>query len=186
MKISILLYLVFGAALLLSGCSEDNSMVPGSDQNEQGSVYLKSTAKPSANLRGEMDLYFTFGQWPEEPVWAGTIDLEGYGVYGMRFYHLSEFKEYSQASPFEEYFEIFTLTADETVVLAGPDVGITTLANKPPEPTRYRMNGEIEVAIEPFEGWLGRNVHMSGVITWQVIPGVGPVPDTAPGKFRIN
>ena len=136
-----------------------------------------------------MDLYFTFGQWPAEPVWAGTVTFEDYGVYGMRFYHLSPFKEYSQASPFEEYFEIYTLTPDSTVVLAGPDVGVTTTANKPPEPCKYRMNGEIEVAAAPFEEWLGRHVHMSGVITWQNLgtpeePVIAPA--TAPGTFRIN
>lgn len=187
MKNSILLFLVFGAALLISGCSEDNSMVPGSDQNELGSSSLKSTAKPSANLRGEMDLYFDLtAVVPDDPVWVGTITFEGNGTYGMRFYHLSPFRDYSQASPFEEWFEIYDVYDETIVYLAGPDVGVTVLANKPPEPCTYRMNGEIEVAIEPFAEWIGRHVHMSGVITWQVIPGVGPVPDTAPGKFRIN
>ncbi len=191
MKNLILLFLVFGAALLISGCSEDNSMVPGSDQNEQGARYLKSTAKPSANLRGEMDLYFDLtAVVPDDPVWVGTITFEGNGTYGMRFYHLSPFRDYSQASPFEEYFEIFTLTPDSTVILAGPDVGVTTTANKPPEPCTYRMNGEIEVAAAPFEGWLGRHVHMGGIITWQILtlPDGSTViaPETAPGIFRIN
>jgi hypothetical protein len=186
MKSSIFLFLVFGVALFISGCSEDNSLVPGSDQSDQGSSSLKSTAKPSANLTGEMDLYFDLTSVPPtDPVWVGTIDFEGYGTYGMRFFHLSPFRDYSQASPFEEYFEIYDLT-DATIVLAGPDVGVTTLANKPPEPCKYRMNGEIDVAAEPFEGWLGRHVHMSGMITWQIIPEVGPVPATAPGIFRIN
>jgi hypothetical protein len=135
-----------------------------------------------------MELDFTFGEWPEEPVWVGTISFEGFGDYGIRFFHLSPFRDYSQASPFEERFEIYN-TGDEAVVLAGPDVGVTTLANKPPEPCTYRMNGEIDVATEPFEMWLGRNVHMSGIITWQVLDTPdGPViaPATAPGTFRIN
>ena len=68
-----------------------------------------------------------------------------------------------------------------------PDAGVTTLANKPPEPCKYRMNGEITAANAPFEQWLGRHVHMSGEITWQFLPGVEePVPATAPGIFRIN
>ena len=48
---------------------------------------------------------------------------------------------------------------------------------------------EIEVAEEPFEMWLGRHVHMSGIITWQVLETPdGPViaPATAPGILRIN
>ncbi len=98
-----------------------------------------------------MDLHFTFGAWPEEPVWVGTVTFEGYGAYGMRFFHLSEFRDYSQASPFEEWFEIYDLNT-EAILLAGPDVGVTTLANKPPEPCKYRMNGEIEIAEAPFEG----------------------------------
>lgn len=194
MKSTIFSLLLFGAVTLFLGCSEENSLVPGLDQTEPGSGVLKSAVKPSANLRGVMDLVSDLDAvWPDDPVWVGTIEFEGYGTYGMRFYHLSPFRDYSQASPFEEWFEIYTLTEDEedeTVVLAGPDVGVTTLANKPPEPCPYRMNGEIEVATEPFEGWLGRHVHMRGMITWQVLTlpdgSVVVAPETAPGVFRIN
>lgn len=140
-------------------------------------------------LRGTMDLYFDLSaQIPDDPIWIGTIDIDGYGVYGMRFYHLSPFKEYSQASPFEEIFEIYDLVTEE-ILLAGPDVGVTTLANKPPEPCKYRMNGKVEVAAGEFAEWLGRNVHMSGVITWQNLgTPEDPIfaPATAPGTFRIN
>lgn len=191
MKSTFLLILLIGAVTLFSGCSEDNSLIPGLDQTETESASLKSAVKPSANLRGVMDLVFNLGaESPDVPVWVGTIEIEGYDNYGMRFYHLSPFRDYSQASPFEEWFEIFTLTEDETVVLAGPDVGVTTLANKPPEPCTYRMNGEIEIALEPFEDWLGRHVHMKGMITWQVFTlpdnSVVVAPATAPGVFRVN
>jgi hypothetical protein len=185
MKRSILMFLVIGVIIIFFGCSEDSLMTPESDQ---ASTRLKGT-KPAANLTGEMDLYFDLAAvWPDDPVWVGTVTFEDYGVYGMRFYHLSPFKEYSQASPFEDYFEIYNLS-DETVVLGGPDVGVTVLANKPPDPTKYHMNGEIDAAAEPFEEWLGRNVHMSGVITWQVLSTPdGPVvaPATAPGTIRLN
>ncbi|MHA1979267.1 MAG: hypothetical protein ACW98I_20360 [Candidatus Hodarchaeales archaeon] len=147
-----------------------------------GMAYAK---KP---LIGDMELDFTFGAWPEEPVWVGTIDIEGYGVFGMRFFHLTPFRDYSQVSPFEETFEIYDLET-EVVVLGGPDIGRTILANKPPEPVKYVMNGEIDVATWPFEMWLGRNVHMCGIITWQIFETPdGPVvaPATAPGIFRIN
>ncbi|MHA1947481.1 MAG: hypothetical protein ACXAC6_05675 [Candidatus Hodarchaeales archaeon] len=142
-------------------------------------------------LRGTMTLDFApFAVWPEEPVWVGTIDIDGYGVYGMRFFHLTPFKDYSQASPFEEYFEIYNL--DTGVVLGGSDVGLTVLANKPPEPVKYIMNGMVLEATGGFEEWLGRNVHMSGIITWTflILPDGTQtdilVPDTAPGTFRIN
>ncbi len=191
MKRSILMFLVIGATIIFLGCSEDNLLTSGSDQSDQVATRLKSAKKPSANLTGTMDLYFDLlAEVPDDPVWVGTITIEGYGTYNMRFYHLSPFRDYSQASPFEEYFEIYDLS-DETVVLGGPDVGVTVLANKPPDPTKYVMNGEIDVAADPFEEWLGRNVHMSGVITWQFITlpdgtVIGPVPETAPGTFRIN
>ncbi|UCH14591.1 MAG: hypothetical protein JSV22_01175 [Bacteroidales bacterium] len=188
MKRLILMFLIIGVTIVFFGCSENSFMTPESDQSDLAPTRLKGT-KPAPNLIGEMDLYFTFGNWPAEPVWVGTVTFEDYGEYGMRFYHLSPFKEYSQASPFEEWFEIYDLGDDTHVYLAGPDVGVTTTANKPPEPCKYRMNGEIEVATAPFEGWLGRNVHMSGVITWQNLgtpeaPVIAPA--TAPGTFRIN
>lgn len=195
MKRLMYLFYVIGAILLLSGCSEDDELTVTPDsaivQSEEVSPLLKNAGKPAANLIGVMDLYFTFGDWEAgDSVWAGTVTFEDFGTYGMYFYHLSPFKGYSQASPFEEWFEIYELGTDPVVVvLAGPDVGVTTTANKPPEPCKYRMNGEIEVAESPFEGWLGRNVHMSGEITWQVLQtpdGPMVVPETAPGIFRIN
>ena len=185
MKSSNLVFLVLGVTIIFYGCSKDDSLTPESDLSDQVTTSLKSAAKLSAHLTGAMDLYFNPGVFvdPTEPVWEGTIVLEGQGEYGMRFFSLSAPRDYSQARPFEEYFEIFEI-GDETVVLAGHDAGVSTLAN-----SKYRMNGEIEVATEPFEMWLGRGVHMSGIITWQDLgtpeaPFI--VPATAPGTFRIN
>jgi len=190
MRHLILVFLVIGSVMIFFSCQEESAFSPELSQGEQ---IITSLAKPLPNLIGTMALDFTFGTWPEEPVWVGTVTFDGYGefdgIYGIRFYHLSPFKEYSQASPFEEYFEIYDLADEDVVYLGGPDVGVTTLANKPPEPTKYRMNGEIDEANEPFEMWYGRNVHMSGVITWQVLETPdGPViaPKTASGIFRIN
>ena len=191
MKRSFLLSLVIGVTIIFFGCSENSFMTPEFDQSDQSTTRLKSDNKPSPNLTGTMDLYFdVFAVPPGDPVWVGTICFEGYGEYGMRFYHLSPFRDYSQASPFEEYFEIYDLNDETKVYLGGPDVGVTTLANKPPQqPTKYRMNGEIDVAIEPFEMWLDRNVHMSGIITWQNMGTLeDPVyaPKEAPGTLRIK
>jgi hypothetical protein len=52
-------------------------------------------------------------------------------------------------------------------------------------------NETVGDAFAPFAQWDGRNVHMSGDITWTEIPnpegeGTITVPVTAPGYFRIN
>ena len=194
MKHSILMFLFIGVTFIFFGCSEKNPSAPELSQSDQVTTPLAK--KPSPNLTGTMELDFTFGAWPEVPVWVGTVDLEGHGVFGIRFFHLTPFRDSpSQASPGGEYFEIYEEGGDpddyedDVIYLGGPDAGVTTLANKPPEPTKYRMNGEIDVANEPFEMWMGRHVHMSGIITWQVLETPdGPVvaPDTAPGTVRIN
>lgn len=187
MKNSVLMFLVIGVTVFFFGCSEHYSVAPELDPSDQDATSLKSEKKPSAYLKGTMDLTFNPAGAQNQliPVWVGTISLEGYPEdCGMRFFHLSPQKGFSQASPFEEYFEIYDLINPEHVYLGGPDVGVTTLAN-----SKYRMNGEIDVANSPFEGWLGRNVHMSGIITWQNIGTVDEpiiVPATAPGIFRIN
>lgn len=187
MKTSVLMFLVIGVTVFFFGCSEYYSAAPELDPSDQDATSLKSEKKPSANLKGTMELTFNLaGAFdPQIPVWEGTIMFEGYqDAFGLRFFHLSPDKGFSQASPFEEYFEIYDLINPEHVYLGGPDVGVTTLAN-----SKYRMNGEIEVANSPFEGWLERNVHMSGIITWQNIGTVDEpiiVPATAPGIFRIN
>ena len=186
-----LIALVLGACLLFFACSEDAVVTPDLKQATDETPALKTASKPAANLLGVMDLDFDLmATWPEEPVWVGTVTFEGYGVYGIRFFHLSEFRDFSQASPFEEYFEIYDMGDPELVYLGGPDEGVTTLANKPPDPVTYRMNGEIDQAQAPFEGWLGRHVHMSGVITWQILTmpdgTVVVAPYQAPGTLRIN
>ena len=186
-----LITLVMGACLLFFACSEDTVVTPDLKQATEETPGLKTASKPAANLIGVMDLDFVLEAiWPEEPVWVGTVTFEGYGVYGIRSYHLSEFRDFSQASPFEEYFEIYDLDEPELIYLGGPDEGVTTEANKPPDPVTYRMNGEIDQAQAPFEGWLGRHVHMSGVITWQILTmpdgTVVVAPYQAPGTLRIN
>ncbi len=45
------------------------------------------------------------------------------------------------------------------------------------------MNGFVTETNEDFTEWLGRNVHMSGVIEWYLDLGA---PHFAPGTFRIN
>ena len=189
MKNLLFVFLVIGAVIIFSGCQSEGALAPMAMHTDHGQQSLAK--KPAANLKGTMDLKFeVFAIWPEEPVWVGTITFDVYGTYGMRFFHLSEFKTYSQASPFEEYFEIYDLADENKVYLGGPDEGVTITANKPPEDCIYLMNGEIDQALPPFEGWLGRPVHMSGTMTWQFVtlPDGSEilVPNEAPGTFRIN
>lgn len=183
MKRSRLVFLIIGVSIIFFGCSKDDFSAPDLGQSDQQIASLKS-AKTSSKLVGIMDLYFNlaFLGDPNLPVWEGTISFDG-TEYGMRFFSLSEQKGFSKASPFEERFEIYDL-GDETVYLAGFDEGVTTLAN-----SKYRMNGEVDTSIGPFDGWLDRPVHMSGVITWQELTtpdGIIVLPATAPGTFRMN
>jgi len=98
MKRSFLLLLVIGVTIIFFGCSEGSFMTPEFDQSDQVTAHLKSDNKPSPNLTGTMDLYFDIlAVPPGDPVWVGTIYFEGYGEYGMRFSHLSPFRDYSQA-----------------------------------------------------------------------------------------
>jgi hypothetical protein len=175
---SFLAFLFIGPALLCLGCSESNPAI--SDLTQYSQVTSALAKKPSPNLTGTMDLDFL---GPTAPyVWNGVIDLDGHGQFGIGFIHTSgPPRDYSQASPFEEIFEVYDLGNPAIVYLAGPDVGVTTLAN-----STFRMNGVVEVATGPFELWLGRNVHMDGTIGWQTLPDGSRIPETAEGTFRAN
>lgn len=182
---------VLGVALFFLGCSKEEIVIPENEQSNQEMATLKSAAKPAAKLLGEMELNFNFPTDPGVPVWVGTIKFEGIEeVFGMCFCKRIPEKvtgpqnANSQASHFWEYFKIYDSNDESVIYLAGSDEGVTTLAN-----SKYRMNGEIEEANGEFEKWLGRNVHMSGFITWQVIDtpeGPVTVPATAPGTLKIN
>ena len=180
MKNLIFIFLFFGIATLYIGCSDNNPSAPAFNQDDQVTNTLDK--KPAPNLIGHMELYFVMGT-QGDVAWDGTIEFEGDGTYGIRFHHLSPAKGYSQASPFTEYFEIYDLEAPTVIYLAGPDEGVTTLANFKPHEVKYRMNGKIEVASPPFAMWLGRNVHISGVINGDPVT---LMPLTAPGTFRVN
>ena len=180
MKHLILVFFLIGITAIYFSCSDNIPSAPQLNQNDQVTNTLDKKLAP--NLIGHMELNFVMGT-QGDVAWDGTIEFEGDGIYGIRFHHLSPSKGYSQASPFEEYFEIYDLGTPAVIYLAGPDEGVTTLANfKHPE-VKYRMNGKIEVASPPFAMWLGRNVHISGVINGDPIT---LMPLTAPGTFRVN
>jgi hypothetical protein len=159
-------------------------------------VALPATAKEP--LRGDMELYFNLGFGnPDAPCpdlsWAGTVELDGI-IYGIAFFPTGA-KDVGAVHHFEEIWEIYDAPFEFTggvlaecvpgdIVLAGTDSGVTG-----PNST-YRMNGTVAEAFAPFSEWVGRNVHMSGDITWadMELPDgtIVVVPATAPGTFRIN
>ena len=156
-------------------------------------------------ISGEMELYFNLGFGnPDAPCpgisWAGTVELGG-TTYGIAFIPLDA-KDVGKVHHFAEAWVIydtpFTFTGgvltectSGDVVLSGTDAGVSSPNSK------YRMNGTVGEAFAPFVQWDGRNVHMSGDITWAEIEVPNPddpdgglmtivVPATAPGYFRIN
>jgi len=162
-------------------------------------VLLMAVAVPAQArqpLRGDMDLQFNLG-WPGPsetiPDWVGTITI-GEDVFGMAFFNTGTGKPFDEQPAdnvfFEEtwvIYETLEFSFDDDgvletfvpgpVVLSGYDRGITTVAN-----SKYHMNGDVRVAEGQFAEWLGRNVHMSGIIEWYDFG----APQYAPGVFRIN
>lgn len=142
-------------------------------------------------LRGDMELNFNVGFVIQEGcttvTWAGTIDIDG-ETYGMAFFPTGS-RQTGEAFHFEENWVIYDAPFGfdapgllmecpmGDVVLAGYDSGVTSPNAK------YRMSGAVEVALEEFDGWDGRRVHMDGYIVYDQTTGV---PLTAPGSFRLN
>ena len=179
MKNTILIILVFGVVQLFSNCSEDNSLTPGTEQNNLVSYSLKSTAKPSPNLIGEINTAFTL---TPPAFWNGTVGFGTGDIYAITFISYTPPRDYSQASPFYEDFIIYELGNSANVYLKGYNVGVVTLANKAPEPTKVIANGKIVEAYEPFEMWLGRHVHWDGLVYWVSIG----LPASFSGTIRLN
>ncbi|MCP5023339.1 MAG: hypothetical protein GY930_16410 [bacterium] len=157
-------------------------------------------------LTGPMDLEFNLnfgaeGDTCAHITWAGTVELDG-DLYEMIFIPTDR-KEVGNAVHFWEDWLIYPRDEEDLVfefspgdprvltschpgdiapVLWGADKGVGTLNDK------YRMNSTIDGANAPFGEWLGRNVHMSGIIEWYddpTLPWDG-APHYAPGVFRAN
>ncbi len=134
-----------------------------------------------------MDLVLVLAPHPKGPItWLGTIEFEDKGTYDMRFIligtRIPRDGPTGKAGHFGEIWEIFDGDPDEPI-LWGYDKGVT---NQKKDLTcwPYRMNGKVEYVASGWEDYLGRNVHMSGIITWYGPPGTpGSI---APGVFRIN
>jgi hypothetical protein len=140
-------------------------------------MMLIPTAAIQANkpLTGNMELDF----YPTNPIWRGTIsgDISG----KMYFTNVGTGKRGDQTPGKTIHFAEIWLITDEqdNLLLTGTDKGVVSPNSD------YRMSGVITDASEEYAHLIGRNVHMSGYITWQEHPEFGLIPETAPGTFRI-
>jgi hypothetical protein len=144
---------------------------------------------------GTMDLEFNL-LWPgpnvwESPDWVGTITFDSV-EYDMVFFAFGSGKPFVSSNPsesvhfFAEIWAIYewisfdweTGIIDEhgDLLMWGYDYGVTNLVN-----SKYHMNGDVQFD-ELFGKYVGRSVHMSGIIEWYDFG----APHYAPGTFRIN
>ena len=179
MKHLMLVFLVIGATLIFFGCSERNPSAPELSQSDQ---VTNSLAKPQ--LTGIVNLDFVLpapGTLPPFYFWVGTVTF-GKQTYDLRYKSVGDPPPPPpRAFVFDERFEIYDyrfLGDPDHLLLEGPDAGVVPCGNN-----KFVANGKVEFADGPFEEWLGRNVHIKGIITW-VIPCV--LPQGATGTFRIN
>ena len=65
---------------------------------------------------------------------------------------------------------------------------MVTYANKVPEPVKFHANGKVDEAYGPFDWWQDRNVHIRGLVYWEIGEDGLPtgLPIEAKGTFRIN
>ena len=172
---SLILLVIWGLATI--GCNDNTDLLlaPSDEAVAQTGQVTKTLAKkPTPNLVFATYANFLGGS----PTWEGTATLEGIGTYGVRYFNLSgPPRDFSQAKPFEEFWEIYDLATPTIVYLAGTHTGVVSMAN-----SRFLANGKVEVATGGFEMWLGRTTHNSGEVYW--LP--NGFPDHAEGTFRIN
>jgi len=170
------------------------------------SIILIMSMKPinaGAPITGIMELEYNLA-WPgpqaEIPDWIGTITIDG-KTYGMAFFAIGSGKPWDEKSTgsaffFGEIWEIYESIDFKfkdgvlkkfrpgDIVLKGTDEGLTNLKN-----SNYGMNGIVEKTNQDFANWLGHNVHMSGVIEWQIVQtpeGPEVAPFKAPGTFHLT
>lgn len=180
-KIQIVLLTVF-VSLLFSGCSEDGNLNPN-DTCDPAESTLKSDNKPLPKLFGHQVCEVNL----DGPLlFECTIDFGDLGVFAITHIPHGPPRDFSQASIFEEDVIISYLGTDwtnpENVVLTGLVRGTHTLANRPPDPTRFVCNGDIFEAKGPFEPWAGRKMHTQGTFYWTP----EGMPDRVECTMRIN
>ena len=139
------------------------------------SVLMTVTAVNAKPLYGEMALYKP-PVGPPHPEWgplswSGTISGD---INGNIYFYKTGSKVVGNVKHFWEVWLITDESGD--MLLMGTDRGVVSLANM-----KYRMNGEVTDAAPQYEGLIGRNVHMSGIVI-----SISPTVKQAPGEFRVN
>lgn len=168
--------------LLISGCSENGMLTPDDPANQTEATF-KGAKKPLPKLIGNHMCHFD----PGHPMlFSCSVDFGDYGKYEITFIPHGPPRDFSQASIFEEdfiiHYEGTDWTQAENVVMIGFLRGTHTLANRPPDPTRFITNGDIFEAYGPLEMFEGRKVHQDGIFHWTAEGG----PDWIESTFRIN
>jgi hypothetical protein len=122
--------------------------------------------------------------------WFGTIELAG-TTYGMALYPLpGRITGQDTILHYEEGWKVWTepFTIEEEalvscepgdVVLSGVDSGTASFRTG-----KFRSNGTVDIAADPFAQWLGRRVHQDGIIgpiEYQSLPLFGFY-----GDLRLN
>ncbi len=180
------LFVGMGMALLI-GCSEDSFLMPDDeaimlDQNGISESSLKSAKKPLPKLTGTTVEFYSPETYPF--VWVGTIDFSensNYEKYDFA-YELLEFnqKDFANAGFFTENFYVYEgdNTLEGTVYLRGSNSGVLIGGVK------FVSNGTVLEASGPFEGWVGRKVHVNGVAV--AFDDATGAPVELSSSFRIN
>lgn len=125
--------------------------------------------------------------------WFGSIEIDD-TTYGMALYPLpGRFTGRDMVLHYEESWKVWSeefslsdegLVEDCTpgvVLLSGTDSGLWTMKNG-----KFRSNGVVEEAFEPFEDWQGRQVHQDGVIGPIDFGGLEGVVIGFYGDLRLN
>jgi len=181
MKKLIFVIFVIGAVMVFFGCQEESALAPELGQSGQ---VANSLAKPLPNLIGTTNTPFNFPPLPDPggsplPVfWKGTIVI-GEETYGLYFLSPEAPTDYGQSSHFWEEWVIHEDGFPENVCLRGWNEGVVSNANG-----KFRANGEVSEAYGSFAGWIGRRMHIRGIVVPST-DGSG-FPLAAIGTLRIN
>ncbi len=156
-----------------------------------------SSVQSAQPLYGTVNAQFNLGfPGPQNviPDWVGHISIND-NEYGIVFFNLGTGKSFDNELQgnvvfFTEQWVIYssmdfqfndqgvmTYWNHGPVLMSGDDTGIVSLAN-----SNYHMNGGVQLANGLFHNYLGKTVHISGTVLWDV----NGNPQFAPGQFRIN
>ena len=144
------------AVILLTACSESAPYLPDDE------TMLKAAKKPMPKLVGTTTEFISFDTPPY--IFVGTIDFSasGMGTYNLAYHVLDQTeKEFANADQLTETFYIYEggATPEEgTILMSGTNSGVLIGGMK------FITNGKVEHAIDPFDGWAGRNVHVKGYV----------------------